>query len=446
MSWDSKVLWAEGLFLQPQHFQQSDRYNEALIAGLAANLLPYAWGLSALEINHEVLKIGQFAIKSASGLTPDGAAFQIPSSDDHPPALEVPPNIKDCVVYLSVPARRQGAVEVDMSGVEMTAARFRPSELEVTDTVGTGKKPATLTVGKLRLQFALGVDDLADRLVIPVAKIVEVRPDQEVILDQNFIPSCLDIKAAPPLMGFLQELEGLLAHRVTALSGRLAQGGSAKGTAEIQDFLLLQAINRTLPVFRHMLQVDNIHGERFYRECIALAGELSTFMAPEKHAPNFPAYQHHDLTATFAPVIKLLRSYLSAVLEQTAVAIPLEPRKYGISVGVIEDRKLIGNAGFVLAVSADVPAENLRRHFAGQSKVGPVEEIRQLVNSALPGIPLRPLPVAPRQIPYNANAVYFELDSDSQYWGKMTTSGGVAAHVQGEYPGLNMELWAIRQS
>jgi len=169
-------------------------------------------------------------------------------------------------------------------------------------------------------------------------------------------------------------------------------------------------------------------------------------MAPEKHAPNFPAYQHHDLTATFAPVIKLLRSYLSAVLEQTAVAIPLEPRKYGISVGVIEDRKLIGNAGFVLAVSADVPAENLRRHFAGQSKVGPVEEIRQLVNSALPGIPLRPLPVAPRQIPYNANAVYFELDSDSQYWGKMTTSGGVAAHVQGEYPGLNMELWAIRQS
>ena len=28
MSWDSKVLWTEGLFLQPHHFQQADRYAE----------------------------------------------------------------------------------------------------------------------------------------------------------------------------------------------------------------------------------------------------------------------------------------------------------------------------------------------------------------------------------------------------------------------------------
>ena len=98
-----------------------------------------------------------------------------------------------------------------------------------------------------------------------------------------------------------------------------------------------------------------------------------------------------------------------------------------------------------MAVSADVPAENLRRHFSGQAKIGPVEEIRQLVNSALPGITIRPLPVAPRQIPYNTGVVYFEVDGDSPYWGKMSTSGGIAVHVSGEYPGLRMELWAIRQ-
>jgi type VI secretion system protein ImpJ len=127
------------------------------------------------------------------------------------------------------------------------------------------------------------------------------------------------------------------------------------------------------------------------------------------------------------------------------VSIAIEPRKYGISVGVIADRKLIGNAEFVLAVNADIPAEKLRRHFAGQAKIGPVEEIRQLVNSALPGIGLRPLPVAPRQIPYHAGVVYFEVDPSSAYWGKMTTSGGIAIHVSGDYPGLRMELWAIRQ-
>ena len=446
MSWESKVLWTEGLFLQPHHFQQADRYAEALVAGLARRVAPYAWGVSALEIDDEVLKVGQVALKACSGLTQDGTVFRVPAIEDHPPALDVPADIKDCVVYLSVPQRRQGALEVDMSGAELSAARLRPAELEITDTMGAGKKAVTLAVGKLRLQFALEVDDLADRLVIPIARIIEVRPDKEVILDKGFVPSCLDLRAAPPLEGFLRELEGMLGQRAAALAGRLTQAGAAKGTAEIQDFLLLMTLNRMLPVIRHLAVIENVHPVVFYRECVAMAGELATFMAPEKQPPEFPSYQHHDLTASFAPVIRTLRMYLSAVLDQTATAIPLDPRKYGISVGLIADRKLIGTSDFVLAVSADIPAENLRRHFAGQAKIGPVEEIRQLVNSALPGIPLRALPVAPRQIPYHSGSVYFDLDVKSPYWGKMTTSGGIAVHVSGDYPGLKMELWAIRRS
>jgi type VI secretion system protein ImpJ len=195
-----------------------------------------------------------------------------------------------------------------------------------------------------------------------------------------------------------------------------------------------------------MLGMENIHPVQAYEMCIGLAGELATFMAAEKVPPEFPPYQHDKLSATFAPVIRALRQYLSSVLEQNAVSIALEARKYGISVGIIADRNLISTAGFVLAVKADIPLENVRRHFAGQAKIGPVEEIRQLVNSALPGITLRPLPVAPRQIPYHAGVVYFELDRESPYWRKMTTSGGIAVHVSGDYPGLNMELWAIRLS
>ncbi len=446
MSWDSKVLWTEGLFLQPHHFQQSDRYIEALVTGLARRIRPYGWGVSALEIDDEVLKVGQFALKSCAGLTQDGTVFRVPMAEDHPPALEVPETIKDCIIYLTVPQRRQGTVEVDLSGAEMSASRLRPAEVEVTDTMGQQKKPVTLGVGKMRLQFALAVDDLADRLAIPVARIIEVRPDREIILDQAFIPSCLDIRAAPPLDGFARELEGLLSHRMQALAGRLSEGGGTRGVAEVSDFLLLTVINRMIPVIRHMANIENLHPEDLFRTCVGLAGELSVFMTSEKHPPDFLPYRHDDLAQSFAPVIRTLRQYLSSVLEQTAIPIKLEERKYGISVGVIADRKLLGNAGFVLAVDADIPAEDVRRHFSGQAKIGPVEEIRQLVNSALPGITLRPMPVAPRQIPYHAGVVYFELDAASPYWSKMTTSGGIAVHVSGQYPGLKMELWAIRNS
>ena len=122
MAWDSKVLWTEGLFLQPHHFQQADRYTESLVAGLARRVAPYAWGVNKLEIDEEVLKFGQFAITSCSGLTPDGTVFRVPAAEDHPPALDVPEGIKDCVVYLTVPQRRQGALEVDMTGAELSDA------------------------------------------------------------------------------------------------------------------------------------------------------------------------------------------------------------------------------------------------------------------------------------------------------------------------------------
>jgi len=98
----------------------------------------------------------------------------------------------------------------------------------------------------------------------------------------------------------------------------------------------------------------------------------------------------------------------------------------------------------VLAVNAQVPAETLRARFPPQVKIGPVERIRDLVNLQLPGIPLRSLPVAPRQIPYHAEFNYFELERGGDLWKQLERSGGLAMHIAGEFPGLEMEFWAIR--
>ena len=59
-------------------------------------------------------------------------------------------------------------------------------------------------------------------------------------------------------------------------------------------------------------------------------------------------------------------------------------------------------------------------------------------------VPVNPVPVAPRQIPYHAGYVYFELDQSHELWSQLKSSGGIALHVSGEFPGLMMELWAIR--
>lgn len=114
-------------------------------------------------------------------------------------------------------------------------------------------------------------------------------------------------------------------------------------------------------------------------------------------------------------------------------------------VAVIADAELRRSASFVLAVNAQMPGDAVRARFPTQVKIGPAEKIRDLVNLQLPGVTLRPMPVAPRQIPYHAGFNYFELETrGNEMWKQLETSGGLAMHIAGEFPGLELELWAIR--
>ena len=56
MNIPAKVLWGEGLFLRPQHFQQQDRYHEARLNETSSALHPYCWGVRRLAIDTDALK------------------------------------------------------------------------------------------------------------------------------------------------------------------------------------------------------------------------------------------------------------------------------------------------------------------------------------------------------------------------------------------------------
>ncbi len=443
MAWDNKVVWSEGMFLQTQHFQQSDRYFERLVRGRVDGIRPYSWGVQDLQINRDLLTTGKFAVSSCRGILDDGTPFSIPEDTNHPPPLDLPENARDCIVYLALPVRQPGGAEFDLGDRVDGIARYAAEEVETVDSNLGSETVSNMRVGKLRMRYLLETDERAGYSCLGLARIIEVRADKNVVLDERYIPPCLDCAAYSVLAGMISEILGLTHHRGEALAGRVSESGT-KGAAEIADFLLLQAVNRYEPVLAHLSSSAHVHPETFYSLALSIAGELATFTSPGKRPGKFGVYRHDDLQGTFAPVMKELRQSLSAVLEQTAIPIPLQERKYGIRVAALTDKSLLSNSSFVLAVRADLPVETLRRGFPNQAKIGSVEQIRELVNVALPGIALRPLPVAPRQIPYHAGVTYFELDQSGQYWQQLKSSGGIAIHVSGDFPRLEMELWAIK--
>lgn len=442
MGWDNKIIWSEGMFLRPQHFQQHDRYLESLIEGRCAPLHPHPWGMLELELDQELLSLGKFSVATARGILPDGTPFAIPSRDEAPTPLEIPPNLHDAGVYLGIPLRQAGVIEADGSGA-VNQARYSLYEYEARDSNAGADISAQVQIGKLRLRLLLESDQRNGYACLKLAHITESRTDKKIILNENFIPPALHCGASPKLTGHLRELLGLLHYRGEALAARVSESGRG-GAAEIADFLLLQAVNRYEPLFAHLVPTAELHPEEFYRLAVMLAGELATFTRKQKRPASFPPYRHDDLFGCFEAVMREIRQSLSMVLEQNAIPMVLQDRKYGIRVAPITDRNLLSSASFVLAVNAEIPAEVLRSRFPAQVKIGPVEQIRQLVNLQLPGIGLRPLPVAPRQIPFHAGFTYFELDRTSEYWKQLENSGGFALHIAGDFPGIELEFWAIK--
>lgn len=442
MSLTSKPLWFEGMFVKPQHFQQHDRWLENLMEARVAGLRADGWGLRALALDEQLLKLGQVAIAQCDAVLPDGSVVEIPGQMAAPPPRRVPPTLKRGLVFLAVPARARDAVEVAEAGANLR--RLRALAQPVRDTSAPEREPVDLRLGQLNVGLVFEGESLDGLVALPLARIEEVRASGSVELSPTFIPPCLDFHASTRLLQVIAEVHGLVHARGEALAERCDPSRMSADSAGLIDMLVLRVMNAAETVLHHLARLPGTHPETIFRELVRLAGDLSTFDAHRRRPPPLPPYVHDDLEESLEPVLDILRQALNLVIERTAVSLPLQERGYGIRTATINDRSLFAGGRFVLVASAGIPHEVLRTQFPATTKVGSVEQIRDLVNLQLPGIPLRSLPVAPRELPYLQGAVYFELDQGHELWRSLTRSAAFAFHVSGDYPDLHLEFWAIR--
>ena len=52
--------------------------------------------------------------------------------------------------------------------------------------------------------------------------------------------------------------------------------------------------------------------------------------------------------------------------------------------------------------------------------------------------------MAPRQIPFHAGKTYFALELSAEDQAQLERSGGFAFHVSGDFTGLELKFWAVR--
>lgn len=438
-----KVIWQEGMLLRPQHLQHNDRYFDHQLKLRTRLLGGYAWGFLTLEIDLQFLNMGRLIVSKASGVLPDGSFFELDGNAE-PMVLEVPSNTCNTPIYLALPLVTGNRVESRRPEQADVLARYITYEMQVNDSNAADAFSSQISCGRPDVRLLLGEQQGDQAFVkLKVCEVLDTTPDGGIRLDADFVPAFIQAKSSGYLLSCLKEVIGMLGHRGESLAERILSNGKA-GAVQVGDFMMLQLINRTELLLRHSLDLEQVHPETLYRTLLSLLGELATYSTDSKRPSFDHRYQHSDLGACFRSLMQAIRQVLSMVLEQHAIELQLQARQYGISVSPMHDLSLLDSASFVLAASAHCDSEELRHRLPSHLKIGSVERIRQLVNLHLPGIKIRPLPVAPRQIAFHANKTYFLLEPSVEDLAQVKRSAGFAFHVSGEFAELALNFWAIR--
>lgn len=448
MTKNSRVIWSEGLFLQPQHFQQQERFLEHEIHVRTVNFNAYSHGFHTLKLDPDLLLAGKIGILKASGYFQDGTYFSIPDQDPAPPCVNISSFPKSGKVFLSLAKPHWSAGQLDwQADKQETNATARSKFLAETSEIPSVYDPKLdpQTVDTARLNMFLSVDALQQEghVQLQLCELLESK-NREVQVNPRFIEPCLCGLRNANIRRTLEAVLGLLEAKIAQLRQRRIRKGS-HNSSEIGDFLLLQSCTQHRLVFAHLLNTKQVHPEVAYLRLLACLGAVSLY-GDDTAADFSPNYDHDNLRLAFENVLNGIRNALAGLHDQHAIQIPLIQKQGGVHIGQVTDRSLLSDAHFYLTVHALAPEELVQRQFPSTVKIGPVEKLRDLVNLNLPGVRLKTVQQSPAALPYYADHIYFQLETRTEpLWKMLEQTGHLAIHYAGDLPELRIELWAVRR-
>jgi len=442
------VAWTDGMLIEVQHFQQLERHLGHYFDARHALSSNHAWGFVELDLDTDRLNLGSLSLRRARGLFPDGTPFSLPTHEPLPPALDTHHASPGDIACLAVQMPRSGGAEMAFSDAGATA-RYRATEAEVSDhsigLEGSGApRRLAMQLGSLQARLCWRSQLRSDETCLPLARVAGRSPTGAVTLDPRFIPPLLDARAHITLRTLTEELESVLRMRLAG-SASLRVLSSGGGIADLVEMLLRQALAEYRMRLSHLDAFDPLPPSLLYQELVGLLGRLSVLPGIEDELLDLRlAYRHDELQASFEPLAQMLRRALARVIETPVVPLRFEDRGDGVHLCLTDPQWRLQK--LVFAFTAAMPAEPLRKLLPQQAKFGPVEQIQKLVDLQLPGARLTALAHPPRQLPYYAQSVYFEVESGDPFWAQTLAGSAMALRIVGDFPELRFEAWGLREA
>lgn len=447
-----RPLWAAGALLSPQQFQQQGNWEAWTNECIARLSLVHPWGVQALAFDEEALRLGRLKATQLRVRLADGTLIDTDQVDRLPPALDLAQlpagESQRPVVLLALPLLQANGGNCLLEEERPSRpARYRRDWRAVHDL--HGDESQSMAVMQHELTLRLESDDNAEYLTCPLARLQ--RDGQGAwTLDGLFVPPLLSFAAHAGLLAQLDNLLTQLAAKRARLMGMRRESNQRMAdfaVADVSLFWLLNALNSYQPVLSELAAHPARHPELVYLELSKLAGSLLTFSL-EHDIGAIPAYRHEQPEAVFPPLLRLISTLLEASLPSRVIALELQATSANRWQVALHDARLCDKDGvdYYLSVRSSLPAAQVQSQFPRLCKAGAPDDVDQLINAALEGIPLLPLGQVPAAIPMRLGNQYFALDLDHPRATAMLASGACAFYVPGTVADLQMDLFAVLRS
>lgn len=442
----TKVLWGEGLFLRPQHFQQQDRYHETRLHTMAEALHPYAWGVVKIVVDQDALTNNVLRLLELNAIFPDGEHYAAPSSDSLPEPInlsEIPSNQQSLAFYAAMPLLKDYGGNVNSKDQPHIAARFNQANLETADLFTNAAQGELTYLHKAML--LLSELEARDSVVsFPLLRLQRLSTGG-FELDPSFIPPSIAIASTPALPQLLRRLMDALQAKVDALYGHHREPSKniiEFRSGDIASFWLLHTASVGYASLAHYLSNPQLSPERLFGQLLGLAGGLLTF-SKTYNLNDLPSYQHADIGGCFLRLDQIIRDLLNTVISTRYFAIALSEVRPSYYQGFLDSGKIDERTAFYLAISASLPVADLVDNTPIRFKVGAPDDVEKLVLSAMPGVRLTYAPQVPAAVPVRPDTYYFVLDNNSALYGRMLQSQAISIYAPSGIPDLRIELLAV---
>lgn len=445
----TKPLWARGIFMTPQHFQQQALWEQFANDQIARIASPDAWGVIDVALDTQALSVDRLQIAKLTARLRDGTFIDSETADWLPGArslADVPANAEAVTVFAGVAlVDAQGGNCLEPGEKPARPRRVTREFLHVVDINGDGKEE--ISVERQLVALLFDFEQAGDYVTCPVARLIRT-PQGRFDVDETFVPPCLFLSASARLTQRMRRLSEILTAKSASLAVRRKERSDQIADFAVSDvalFWLLHSVNSTWPELARLAQAPDQHPERLYAVLARLAGSLLTFSTTET-LQAIPAYDHRAPEPVFAELESLIRALLDAVIPSRVVPIALERLRTSMWRGQINEERLTEDVDYYLSVRAAMPAHALLEQLPALCKMGAPDEVEQVVNSALAGIPLRPVSRLPAAIPVRIENQYFAVDSTDPAFARMIAARACQIYVPGSIPEAELELYAVLPS